>query len=428
MKPVLQVALDFLNLNRALKVAGAAVAGGADWLEAGTPLIKSEGLECIRALKEKFSHLPIVADLKIMDVGRMEAEAAFKAGAEIVSVLGVASSSTIKECTRAAKNYGGKVMIDLMNVSSPLDRAKAVEKMGVDYIGMHLSVDDQMVGKDPLVLLHEIAGGVNLPIAVAGGINSETAAQVINAGASIIIVGGAICKARDPQKATVIIKEAIREKRIVKTDLFRRVNGEGVAAIFFRVSTANISDAMHREGGVKGLLRVNPGRKMVGKALTVRTYPGDWAKPVEVIDRAEKGQIIVIDAGGVAPAVWGELATHSALKKGLGGVVIYGGVRDVEEIKKLNFPVYAKVIIPNAGEPKGFGEVEIPVQIGEKRVYSGDWIIGDDDGLMVVPQKEAVEIANRAMDVLERENRIREEIKQGGTLSSVVELLRWEKK
>ncbi|MCD6318430.1 DUF561 domain-containing protein [Candidatus Aerophobetes bacterium] len=428
MKPVLQVALDFLNLNRALKVAGASADGGADWLEAGTPLIKSEGLGCIRTLREKFPHLPIVADLKIMDVGRIEAEAAFKAGADIVSVLGVASDPTIKECVRAAKNYGGKVAVDLMNAPSFLERAKAVEEMGVDYIQIHLSIDDQMIGKNPFVLLHKIAGQVNLPIAVAGGINSETAAPAIDAGASIIIVGGAICKAKDPQKATMIIKEAIKKKKVIKTDLFKRVKDEEVGTIFFRVSTANISDAMHRERGIKGLLRISSGRKMAGKALTVRTYPGDWAKPVEAIDRAEKGQIIVIDAGGVAPAVWGELATHSALRKGLGGVVIYGGVRDVEEIKKLNFPVYTRVVTPYAGEPKGFGEIGIPIQIGGKRIHSGDWIVGDDDGVIVIPQEKAIEIANRAMDVLERENRIREEIKQGGTLSSVMELLRWEKR
>ena len=78
MKLILQVALDFLNLGRALKIAEAAVAGGADWLEAGTPLIKSEGLDSVRALKKNFPGLPIVADLKIMDAGRIEAEAAFK--------------------------------------------------------------------------------------------------------------------------------------------------------------------------------------------------------------------------------------------------------------------------------------------------------------------------------------------------------------
>ena len=428
MEPVLQVALDFLNLKRALKVAEAAVLGGADWLEAGTPLIKSEGLDSVRELRKRYPHHTIVADMKIMDVGRIEAESAFKAGADIVCVLAVADDSVIKECVEAARNYGGKVMADLIGMSSPLGRAKEVADLGVDYLGMHTSIDEQMRGKDPFKKLRQISSAVNIPIAVAGGINSETAAEAADAGAEVIIVGGAIIKDKDPEKATRTIKEAIKKRKVIKTELFKRVKDDEIVRILRKVSTPNISDAMHRTGEVEGLIMVTPNVKLIGPALTVRTYPGDWAKPVEAIDKAEKGQVLVIDVGGVGPAVWGELATHSAIQKGLAGVVINGAIRDVPEIVKLKFPAYAKIITPTAGEPKGFGEIGVPVQVGKVRVFTGDWIVGDEDGLVVIPKERAVEVANRAMDVLERENRIREEIKEGGTLSSVMELLRWEKR
>jgi 3-hexulose-6-phosphate synthase/6-phospho-3-hexuloisomerase len=167
---------------------------------------------------------------------------------------------------------------------------------------------------------------------------------------------------------------------------------------------------------------------MTGSALTVRTYPGDWAKPVQAIDIAKRGDILVIDAGGVGPAIWGELATHSALQKGLVGVVIDGAIRDTYDIIQMQFPAYSRRITPDAGEPKGFGEIGVPVMIGGKKVETGDWILGDDDGVVVLPKSIATEYANRAMDVLERENRIRTEIKEGNTLSKVTELLRWEKK
>ena len=428
MEPVLQVALDFLNLKRALKVAEAAVLGGADWLEAGTPLIKSEGLDSVRELRKRYPHHTIVADMKIMDVGRIEAESAFKAGADIVCVLAVADDSVIKECVEAARNYGGKVMADLIGMSSPLGRAKEVADLGVDYLGMHTSIDEQMRGKDPFKKLRQISSAVNIPIAVAGGINSETAAEAADAGAEVIIVGGAIIKDKDPEKATRTIKEAIKKRKVIKTELFKRAKGDEIVRILRKVSTPNISDAMHRTGEVEGLIMVTPNVKLIGPALTVRTYPGDWAKPVEAIDKAERGQVLVIDVGGVGPAVWGELATHSAIQKGLAGVVINGAIRDVPEIVKLKFPAYAKIITPTAGEPKGFGEIGVPVQVGKVRVFTGDWIVGDEDGLVVIPKERAVEVANRAMDVLERENRIREEIKEGGTLSSVMELLRWEKR
>jgi len=428
MEPLLQVALDFVNLKRALKVAEASVAGGVDWLEAGTPLIKSEGLDAVRELRKRFPRHTIVADMKIMDVGRIEAESAFKAGANIVCVLGVADDSTIRECREAARNYGGKVMVDLINLADPLKRAREMKKMDIDYLGMHTSIDEQMRGGEPFYQLKKISQEIDIPLAVAGGINSETAVRAVEAGATIIVVGGAIIKAKDPEEAARTIKQAIRDKKVVKTELFKRVKGEEIIQIFRKVSTPNLSDAMHRTGEVKGLLKITPGVKLTGPALTVRTYPGDWAKPVEAIDRAKKGEVIVIDAGGVGPAVWGELATHSAIQKGLAGVVIDGGVRDVPEIIKLKFPAYARIITPTAGEPRGFGEIGIPVKIGEIRVSSGDWLIGDEDGIVVVSHERVVEIANRAMDVLERENRIREEIKAGGTLSSVIELLRWEKK
>jgi 3-hexulose-6-phosphate synthase/6-phospho-3-hexuloisomerase len=166
----------------------------------------------------------------------------------------------------------------------------------------------------------------------------------------------------------------------------------------------------------------------MGRALTVRTYPGDWAKPVQAIDQAQPGDVIVVDVGGVGPAVWGELATHSAIQRQVAGVVIHGALRDAGDIVQLRFPAFSSLVMPNAGEPKGFGEIGVPIRIAQMTIETGDWIVADDDGVVVLPQKLAVEYANRAMDVLEREIRLREEIKGGRTLAEVAELLRWEKK
>ena len=101
MQPILQLALDFVDLKRALKSAQAGVAGGVDWLEAGTPLIKSEGLHAVRELRRLFPDTTIVADMKIMDTGRVEVETAAKAGANIVDVLGASSEATIRAFRRA---------------------------------------------------------------------------------------------------------------------------------------------------------------------------------------------------------------------------------------------------------------------------------------------------------------------------------------
>lgn len=427
MEPILQLALDFVDLKRALKVAHEAVSGGVDWLEAGTPLIKSEGLDAIRALRREFPGKTIVADMKVMDAGRTEVECAAKAGANIVDVLGAASDTTIKECIEAGKNYGAKIVVDTIAMSKVAKRAKEIEEMGADYVSVHIPIDDQMLGVISFAKLKEVVRTVRIPVAIAGGINSETVTDALKAGASIIIVGGAISKSSDATRATREIKQAMTTGKSIKTHLYKRATLPDVRRIFEMVSTANLSDALHRGGALEGIIAITPGTKMVGPAVTARTYPGDWAKPVEVIDIANAKDVVVIDAGGGGPAVWGELATHSAIQKKLSGVLIDGAIRDIVEIRKLNFPAFARVITPAAGEPKGFGEIGIPVKVGGMRVSPGDWIVGDDDGVLVIPEKRLVEIANRAMDVLEKENRIRTEIEKGETLSSVTELLRWEK-
>jgi len=165
---------------------------------------------------------------------------------------------------------------------------------------------------------------------------------------------------------------------------------------------------------------------MVGRALTVQTSKGDWAKPVEAIDRADEGDVIVVDAGGSEIAVWGELASWSCKLKGIAGVVIDGAARDIDSILDIDFPCFSRNISPDAGEPKGYGGIGIEIVCGGQLVRTGDWIIGDESGVVIVPQEQAVEIANRAVDVNERENRIREEIKRGRTLSGVQELEKWE--
>jgi len=424
----LQVALDFVDMSRALKAAEAAVEGGADILEAGTPLIKSEGLNAVRELRARFPRIDIVADMKTMDAGRAEMEMAAKAGATIATVLGASSESTIRECILAGRNYGLKIAVDLLGVENPVEFAAKAESWGAYEVGVHTGVDEQMVGGTPFDLLRRVRQAVKIAVAVAGGINSETLPAAVEAGADVVIVGGAIVKARDVKAATNAMKQALVTCKPVASDLFKRVGESEAASALLKVSTSNVSDAMHRRGSLKGLFRFSGSGRVAGKVITVRTSPGDWAKPVEAIDLAEPGDIIVIDAGGQELAVWGELASESCLQRKVAAVVIDGAARDIEDIRQMGFSVWARFVNPTALEAKGLGEINVPVAVGGLEIAPGDWLIGDDTGLVRIPGARLAEVANRAMDVLEKENRLREEIREGSTLSAVAHLLRWEKK
>ena len=421
----LQVALDLVNAKRALQIAEEAVGGGADWLEAGTPLIKSEGMEIIRLLKKLGKK--VVADMKTMDVGAVEVEMAAKAGAGVVCILGLASDETIREGIETAHRYGAEALVDMIGVGNPAERALQVEEMGADYVCVHVAIDEQMSGVEPFDTIREVAGKCNLPVAAAGGINSETAHIAVQNGAEVVIVGGAIIKAEDVTGATRKIREAMDSGTAVKTSLFKKYGGENLKEAFSKVSTCNICDAMHNRGAMRGIKPVGKGYHMAGRAITVKTIDGDWAKVVEAIDVAGKGDVIVVQAGEGRRAVWGELATRSSIEKGIGGVVIDGAVRDMHEITDSSVPIYARKFVPEAGEPEGYGEIGGEIVCGGQAVRKGDWVVGDDTGVVVVPRERAQEVANRALNVHERENRIREEIKRGSSLGKVLELKKWDK-
>ena len=423
-KPVLQVALDILEIDRAIQIAKEAVAGGVDWIEAGTPLIKSEGMNAVRQLKAAFPDHVILADMKTIDTGAMEIEMAAKAGADIVILLGSADDSTVQDAIRAARKYGVKLMADLISADDPANRAAQLVDMGIDYINIHAGIDQQMTGEDPVKLLKKIK--VNVPVAVAGGLDAQSAAKAVLSGARIVIVGGNIVRSSNVTASAKAIRQSIDAPDI--TEEKERSIEEKTIELLKSVSTPNISDAMHRKGAMKSIHSICLGAKAVGRAVTVATFEGDWAKTVEAIDMAKEGDVIVIYNGSPHVAPWGELATLSCMNRKIAGVVIDGAVRDVDDIRRLNFPVFAVSIVPNAGEPKGFGEINAEIKCGGQTVRPGDYIVGDDNGVVVVPKERGYEIARRAVEVEKNESRIRDEIMKGKTLSRVLSLEKWEKR
>ncbi len=428
-RPILQVALDLLELKRAIEIAGEAIEGGADWLEAGTPLIKSEGMDAVRELKKRYKGHKILADMKTIDTGAVEVEMAAKSGADIVIILALSDDDTIAEAIRAARKYGCQIMADLINVSDPVKRAKEVEELGADYVNVHVGIDQQMKGMDPLEVLSDVAKNVSIPVAAAGGLDADRAAACVSMGASIVIVGSNIVKSRNVTESARKIRDAIdRASEKAEVQIRKKSLDDEIRELLMKVSTPNVSDAMHRARAMDGVYPLVRGKKVVGKAVTVSTMDGDWAKTVEAINVAGEGDVLVIKCSGETAAVWGELATRSCLNRKIAGVIIDGAVRDVDDIRELGYPLFARKEVPNAGEPKGFGEINVKIICGGVEVNPGDWIIADDNGVMVIPKQRAYEIARRALEVKKSEDRIRGEIEEKGrTLADVVELYKWEK-
>ena len=196
MKPIVQISLDLIHLDEALETAAMAMRAGVDWLEAGTPFILAEGLHGVKKLREAFPKTPIVADLKTMDGGYLEAEMIAKAGATHVVVMARAHEETIKVVVKAGKDYGIKVMGDNLGCPDMVDGAKWLEDLGCDYIVHHIGYDERRgiaaQGKrmpSPLDQLRKVVKAVNIPVQAVGGLSLEQAIRCPEYGAPLVVLG-----------------------------------------------------------------------------------------------------------------------------------------------------------------------------------------------------------------------------------------------
>lgn len=196
MKTIVQISLDIINIPEALETARLAIRCGVDWLEAGTPLIIAEGMNGVRALRQEFPGVPIVADLKTMDGGWLEAEMMAKAGATHVVVMERAHPETVKMVVRAGKDFGVKVMGDNLGAEDMVAAAKRLQDLGCDFVVHHVGYDERRglaaAGKpwpSPLDLLREVVATVDVPVQAVGGLSVEQAVRTPEYGAPLVVLG-----------------------------------------------------------------------------------------------------------------------------------------------------------------------------------------------------------------------------------------------
>ena len=196
MKTIVQISLDVIEIPEALETAEMALRAGVDWLEAGTPLIIAEGMNGVRALRKKFPKVPIVADLKTMDGGWLEAKMMAQAGATHVVVMERAHPETIKVVVKAGKDFGVKVMGDNLGADDMVASAKRLEDLGCDFVIHHIGYDQRRgivaaggTCPGPLDQLKEIVAAVKVPVQAVGGLSVEQAMRTPEYGAPLVVLG-----------------------------------------------------------------------------------------------------------------------------------------------------------------------------------------------------------------------------------------------
>jgi 3-hexulose-6-phosphate synthase/6-phospho-3-hexuloisomerase len=196
MRPIVQISLDLTDRTEALATAATALRAGVDWLEAGTPFILAEGLHGVRALRERFPGVPIVADLKTMDGGYLEAEMMAKAGATHVVVMARAHEETLRCVVKAGRDHGVKVMGDNLGCPDMVAGARQIEDLGCDFVIHHIGYDERRgiaaAGRrmpSPLDQLREVVAAVGIPVQAVGGLTLEQAVRTPEYGAPLVVIG-----------------------------------------------------------------------------------------------------------------------------------------------------------------------------------------------------------------------------------------------
>ena len=204
----LQVALDVATLAEALTLSRQ-VADSVDIIELGTPLIKNAGMAAISAIKAAHPEKTVFADLKTADAGELEAELAFSAGADLVTVMGAADDDTIKGAVKAAKAHGGGVVADMITAHDRVARAREVSKLGVEFCEIHAGLDEQARAGFTIDTIIADGKESGVPFSIAGGIDSSSIQNVEAAGAVVAVAGGSIRNAADPAKAAKQLRDAM---------------------------------------------------------------------------------------------------------------------------------------------------------------------------------------------------------------------------
>ncbi|MBV9851253.1 MAG: orotidine 5'-phosphate decarboxylase [Armatimonadetes bacterium] len=196
MQTIVQISLDLIEIPEALATARMALHAGVDWLEAGTPLIIAEGMHGVRALRREFPNVPIVADLKTMDGGWLEAEMMAKAGATHVVVMERAHPETVKAVVRAGRDFGLRVMGDNLGADDRVAAARRLEDLGCDYVIHHIGYDERrglaasgLPWPSPLDELRAVVAAVGVPVQAVGGLSVEQAMRTPEYGAPLVVLG-----------------------------------------------------------------------------------------------------------------------------------------------------------------------------------------------------------------------------------------------
>ncbi|WP_372367454.1 orotidine 5'-phosphate decarboxylase / HUMPS family protein [Candidatus Uabimicrobium sp. HlEnr_7] len=391
MKPKLSVSLEFLHLENAIFCAEQSVSAGVDIIEIGSTLLKSTGLTSIKVLRERFPEVTLVADMKVQSNVESEIKAVADAGANSVTISGNVSPQIWQQSLEVAKEHSVNVILDFRDVVHPRRHINKNIPDGFDTIMLSLQ-------QPSFALLQKTTSILTTPIGVQGVEEEDDIVEAISLGASVIGIRFSDAKEKSIQEAVKsILKILSNAKRTFPKDPVS-LHEEQLLQLLEQVSPSDFCEVSDKPCFLESVYPVQKYTKIAGKAATLKVWPGAELAVLDFLMKMESHCILVIDAGGRGSAVWGQMATEIAIKKELVGVVVYGSIKDVNKIREKGLPCYTSSITPiiTKNQDSSFSG-NCPLKIGEVFIKPGDWLIGDDTGVISISQQDIFFKTNEAL-------------------------------
>jgi 3-hexulose-6-phosphate synthase/6-phospho-3-hexuloisomerase len=421
MKLQLQVSLDFLHLENALFCAEQSIAGGAELLEVGNCLIKNAGLQCIRILKEKFPPIPLVADLKMLTPETQEMKASADAGANGITISGAISESNWGKCLAQAQERNLKVFLDFRDIPVSVMKLQLPLVASTDCVVLNLAQESDVFG-----ILQEIAFRYAKPIAATGITDLANLQEAMSLGLGTGIVQYQEEDTQNFKEATHRIHEAFLQiqQAAASQGSPREYSEQVLRRKLNEVMPSDICE-VYRDKPLF-LDKVYPLHrftKVFGQAATIKMLGGGLPAMLDFLQEVPPKSIVVVDSGGEATPVWNTLTTVVAIKRNLAGVVLYGAITEVNLVRAKGFPCYVNSLTPLPTRESQGCLKNIPLQLGNVWVRPGDWILGDDCGVLCIPAEKIFTVTERALQLAKHKAQLLREIEDVNDSEKLKQLL-----
>jgi len=362
--------IHVFHLENALFCAEQCVVGEVDFLEISNLLLKNVGLHCIKFFRERFPDMSFIVDAKSLQPEEQEWEAIAKAGAHSITISAAISPEHLQTSLQLAKQYNLETILDFRGCNHDL----LVQQIHLANQTDKIILEGDSSQSNIEILLQQITSHTNTPIIMHHLADEQEMSQIFTLGAQQINLLFHESNFRTAKETVQNIKTLLKplEKEADFIRDWKTFHEQTLQNKLNQITPTQISEVYEKPIYLEKVYPLLRFTRIAGKAYTIKVWPGDHKTVEQALLHIPEKSIVLIDAGGSGPAVWGAIATEIAIKQNITAAIIYGSMTEVNHSRSKNFPCYMTSIHAMTTNKEGMAQINIPIQIGNVTIHPGD--------------------------------------------------------